>query len=100
MSDPLRIMAASDDSTNISDLSTIEKTAAAGLYPIEYTVYYRGTYVMSVTGADGQVNARTNWDCASLTQTSTSSIAPSRAAEFQVMYAACSKPHACRKRKA
>lgn len=57
MSDPLQIKAASDGSTTISSLATVEKTAAAGLYPIEYTVYYRGTYVMDVTGPDGQVKA-------------------------------------------
>lgn len=56
MSDPLQVMAASDDSTTISGLAIVTKTAAAGLYPIEYTVYYRGTYVMNVTGPDGQVN--------------------------------------------
>lgn len=60
MADPLalQVIAASDTSTTISSLATVTKTAAGGLYPIEYTVYHRGTYVMSVTGADGQVNER------------------------------------------
>lgn len=60
MSDPLKVMPASDSSTTISNEATVVKTATGGLYPMEYTVYYRGTYVMNVTGADGQVKERTN----------------------------------------
>lgn len=65
MSDPkpLQVKAASDTDETISDLATkatVTKRASAGLYPIEYTVFYRGTYVMDVTGADGQVNERSN----------------------------------------
>ncbi|CAM9800578.1 unnamed protein product [Ectocarpus sp. 6 AP-2014] len=54
MSDPLQVMAASDGSTSISDMITVNKTASGGVYPMEYTLHYRGTYVMNVTGADGQ----------------------------------------------
>lgn len=60
MSDPLQVMAASDSSTIISDMAAVEKTASGGWYPIEYTVFYSGTYVMKVTGPDGQVNQPTN----------------------------------------
>lgn len=49
-------MAASDGSTTISDDATVEKSASGGLYPMEYTVHYRGTYVINVTGVDGQVS--------------------------------------------
>lgn len=59
MSDPLTVMPASDDSAANTNWATVEKTATGGLYPIEYTVHYRGTYVMSVTGPDGQVNVST-----------------------------------------
>ncbi|CAN0479990.1 unnamed protein product [Scytosiphon promiscuus] len=55
MSDPLQVMAASDGSTLISDMVTVNKTASGGVYPIEYTLHYGGTYVMNVTGPDGQV---------------------------------------------
>lgn len=55
MSDPLQVMAASDGSTSISDMITVNKTASGGVYPMEYILHYRGTYVMNVTGADGQV---------------------------------------------
>lgn len=40
----------------ISDKAEVSKEASGGVYPIEYTLYYRGTYVMNVTGIDGQVN--------------------------------------------
>lgn len=56
MSDPLQVLPASDGSASISDLATVSKTASGGIYPMEYTLHYRGTYVMNVTGADGQVN--------------------------------------------
>ena len=46
---------ASDGSKVISDKAVISMEPSGGVYPIEYTLYYRGTYVMSVTGLDGQV---------------------------------------------
>ena len=55
MADPLQVVPASDGSTTISNGATVEKSASGGLYPMEYTVHYRGTYVMSVTGVDGEV---------------------------------------------
>lgn len=55
MSDPLQVMAASDGSTSISDMASVNKTASGGIYPMEYTLHYGGTYVMNVTGPDGQV---------------------------------------------
>lgn len=56
MSDPLQVVPASDGSASISDLTTVNKTASGGIYPMEYTLHYRGMYVMNVTGPDGQVN--------------------------------------------
>lgn len=57
-SDPLQVLPSSDNSTNVSDTATVIKEASGGLYPMEYTLSYRGTYVMNVTGLDGQVRCR------------------------------------------
>ena len=39
-------------------MTTVTKEASGGLYPMEYTLNNRGTYVMNVTGLDGQVRLR------------------------------------------
>lgn len=58
MSDPLNVMDASDDASANIDWATVDKPASGGKYPMEYTVHYRGTYVINVTGPDGQVKRR------------------------------------------
>ena len=58
MFDPIRVVPASDGSTRISDFAEVSKEASGGVYPIEYTLHYRGTYVMNVTSPHGQVNPR------------------------------------------
>lgn len=56
MSDPLQVIAGSDGSTTINDTAVVTKDAWGGVYPIQYTLWYRGTYVMNVVGPTGQVD--------------------------------------------
>lgn len=62
MSDPLSVMAASDGSTVVSDMTVVTKEPSGGIYPMEYTLNFRGTYVMNVTGPDGQVDTERNFN--------------------------------------
>lgn len=55
MSAPMQVIAGSDGSTYISDMAVVTKDAAGGVYPMRYTLWYRGTYVMNVVGPTGQV---------------------------------------------
>lgn len=55
MSDPLQVIAGSDGSTTINDTAVVMKDASGGVYPIQYTLWYRGTYAMNVVGPTGQV---------------------------------------------
>lgn len=55
MSDPLEVIAGSDGSTLISNNVVVTKDASGGVYPMQYTLWYQGTYVMNVVGPNGQV---------------------------------------------
>lgn len=52
------MVAASDGSAIVSNMTFVTKDASGGVYPMEYTLNYKGTYVLNVTGLDAEVIVR------------------------------------------
>jgi len=50
---PLTLLAGSDGDTSLFNLMKVTKVASAGLYPVQYTLWVKGIYTVSVT-VDGE----------------------------------------------